>query len=147
MPHWWELNAGASPHPFTHLHSWTPVAGVTADTLCSNGPLYSPRRRIYRRGYHRISFWNVLIWARRYLNMVFVYRYIRITEIRQLMNALKRRRPNWLNLRLISVFAGLRMSASRHTIPMTSSTLADLSPPLIKWWYIISAETSCKHVC
>ena len=57
------------------------VTGVLtqADTLCSHGPLYCLRRR----SYHHISSLNVLIWARQYLNMVFVFRHIRIIEMRR----------------------------------------------------------------
>ena len=46
--------------------------------------LMQPRpanRQARRRGYHHISY--VLIWARRYLNMVFIFRYIRIIEMRR----------------------------------------------------------------
>ena len=32
-----------------------------------------------------------------------------------------------------------------HPRPDESSTLAELSPPFIKWWCIISAGTSCIH--
>ena len=57
------------------------VTGVViqADTLCSHGPFYWLRRR----SYHHISFLNVLIWVRQYLNMVFVFRHIRIIEMRR----------------------------------------------------------------
>ena len=49
-----------------------------AGTLCSHSPLY---RQARQRGYHYISSWNVLIWARRNQNMLFVFRYIRIIEM------------------------------------------------------------------
>ena len=75
--------------PLVNASSRYHDVSIQADTLCSHGQLYSPRRR----GYHRISSWNVLIWAQQYINMVFVFRYIRIIETRRLMNALKRRRP------------------------------------------------------
>ena len=57
------------------------VTGVViqAATLCSHGPLY----RLRRRSYHHILSLNVLIWVRQYLNMVFVFRHIRIIEMRQ----------------------------------------------------------------
>ena len=79
--------------PLVNASSRYHDVSIQADTLRSHGQLYSPRRRFRRRGYHRISSWNVLIWARQYINMVFVFRYIRIIETRRLMNALKRRRP------------------------------------------------------
>ena len=56
---------------------------IQADTLCSQGQLYWPRQRIRRGGYNHILSGNVLIWARQYLNMVFVFRYIRIIEMRR----------------------------------------------------------------
>ena len=56
---------------------------IQADTLCSQDQLYWPRQHIRRGGYNRILSGNVLIWARQYLNMVFVFRYIRIIEMRR----------------------------------------------------------------
>ena len=147
------VNAQCTCKPSSPLtrHSWTLIADVTgvliqAKALCSQVPLYRPRVRW--RNYHRISSWNVFIWARWYLNMALAFRYIRIIEMCRryavFMNALKRRRPNWLNLHLFS--HSVKFSECLP-VSMTSSTLADLSLPLIKWWYIIYAGTSCIHIC
>ena len=52
---------------------------IQAETLCSHGPLYWLRRR----SYHHISLFECSHLARQYSNMVFVFRHIRIIEMRR----------------------------------------------------------------